>query len=385
MARLRDDEPPDVGADTLTLYDSRFGKPRTTEWRAYYPSGGEAERVIWQAQRGELAVFGAAPGRPLTVLLPEQASQWERALVHLLELQGELPDDHLRLFPAPDGRAHLQAVRVLLADLESAVAGQRQPSLFDTEVTGSRQGELSLLPDDGVEVHEAASTYVAERVEDLEAWLDARLDLSAEAFVFPSTSTMAELARERAGTTGPSADDVLMDWLDAETKIFEALERIDAERRLADASELDEQMAVFKSLQNRRASRRGYSLEHHVARLLQDHGIAFETQVETEAGHVADFILPSLAAYVDVSFPVERLRHVAAKSTVRERWRQILEEARRIPTKHLVTVDNGISKNARDAMSAAGVVLVMPAVVAAPYDDGRITTVTNFLQIVQVA
>lgn len=367
-----------MGADTLTLYDSRFGTPRTTEWRAYYPSGGEAERVIWQARQGDLAVFGAAPGRPLTILLPEQASQWERALVHLLELHGEVPDDRLRIFPTPDGRDHLQAVRVLLADIESAVAEQRQPSLFDTKVTDRSLGQLSLLPDDSVEVHESTSTYTAGTV-DLQGWLEARLDISPEAFVFPSTATMAELARERAGTTGPSADEAFMDWLEAETQIFEALERIDAERRLAAATGLDGQMEVFKSLQNRRASRRGYSLEHHVARLLQDHGIAFETQVETEPGHVADFILPSLAAYVDVSFPAGRLRHVAAKSTVRERWRQILEEAKRIPAKHLITLDSGISQSTRDGMAETGIVLVMPRVLAGPYDDQRIISLQEFM------
>ena len=52
---------------------------------------------------------------------------------------------------------------------------------------------------------------------------------------------------------------------------------------------------------------------------------------------------------------------LAAKTTVKDRWRQILNEADRIPRKHLLTLQDGVSENQFREMKAAAVQLVVPA------------------------
>lgn len=51
---------------------------------------------------------------------------------------------------------------------------------------------------------------------------------------------------------------------------------------------------------------------------------------------------------------------LAAKTTCKDRWRQILAEAKRIPKKHLFTLETAISKNQTDEMIAHQVQLVVP-------------------------
>jgi hypothetical protein len=51
---------------------------------------------------------------------------------------------------------------------------------------------------------------------------------------------------------------------------------------------------------------------------------------------------------------------LAAKTTCKDRWRQILNEADRIPAKHLLTLQEGVSEGQFREMNDAGVRLVVP-------------------------
>ena len=51
---------------------------------------------------------------------------------------------------------------------------------------------------------------------------------------------------------------------------------------------------------------------------------------------------------------------LGAKSTLKDRWRQVLSEALRIPEKHLLTLEPGISENQTDEMQAKKLQLVVP-------------------------
>lgn len=52
---------------------------------------------------------------------------------------------------------------------------------------------------------------------------------------------------------------------------------------------------------------------------------------------------------------------LAVKTTCRDRWRQILNEAERVPAKHLLTLQEGVSEAQFGEMTRAGVQLVVPA------------------------
>ena len=51
---------------------------------------------------------------------------------------------------------------------------------------------------------------------------------------------------------------------------------------------------------------------------------------------------------------------LAVKTTCRDRWRQILTEADRITTKHLLTLQEGVSEKQFQEMVGEGVQLVVP-------------------------
>lgn len=89
-------------------------------------------------------------------------------------------------------------------------------------------------------------------------------------------------------------------------------------------------------------------------------GIRYVRGAETENRNKPDFLFPGQAEYRDPDFPVERLFMLGAKSTLKDRWRQVLSEAQRIQEKHLLTLEPGISGNQTDEMRAKRLQLVVP-------------------------
>ena len=118
------------------------------------------------------------------------------------------------------------------------------------------------------------------------------------------------------------------------------------------------------TVMQRRKARSGRSLELHAKEIFGEEGLEegrdFSHQPRTEAGKRPDFVFPSQAYYEDPSFPTDRLRMLAVKTTCKDRWRQILNEADRIPRKHLLTLQEGVSEPQFREMTAAGVQLVVP-------------------------
>lgn len=58
--------------------------------------------------------------------------------------------------------------------------------------------------------------------------------------------------------------------------------------------------------------------------------IIYDAQPVTEGKKKPDFLFPSAVAYRDLTYPVSKLVTLAAKTTCKDRWRQILNEANRL-------------------------------------------------------
>ncbi|HBU23453.1 MAG TPA: restriction endonuclease [Chlorobaculum sp.] len=102
----------------------------------------------------------------------------------------------------------------------------------------------------------------------------------------------------------------------------------------------------------------------------------------SELGKQPDFIFPSAKNSHDGAFPSENLRMLAVKTTCKDRWRQVLNEANRIGKKHLLTVQQGISLNQFREMRAHDVQLVVPADIIKLYHKdirSEIMTLEGFL------
>ena len=137
-------------------------------------------------------------------------------------------------------------------------------------------------------------------------------------------------------------------------------ERISAGFGSGDHVDIDGFLKYSLQVQNRRKSRMGRSFEHHLEAVFRAIGLTFEVQVRTEQGNTADFLFPGNAAYHDPEFPADRLTMLAAKSSCKDRWRQVLPEAGRIWPKHLITLEPAISAAQLDQMRAERLQLVVP-------------------------
>ncbi len=186
---------------------------------------------------------------------------------------------------------------------------------------------------------------------------------------FPATSEMALAARKIYGALHPSplratpypSDRTLIKWIETEYEIFKRLEEhLYApvyRRAFPDCQTLIE---FSNSILNRRKSRAGKSLEHHLAAVFTEAGLKFSEQPVTEDNKKPDFLFPSASAYHNAAFPDSLLTFLGVKTTCKDRWRQILNEADRIPDKHLFTLQQGLSSNQLREMLHEHVRLVVP-------------------------
>lgn len=194
---------------------------------------------------------------------------------------------------------------------------------------------------------------------------------------FPSSDVMSSAARAisyvavlNKTITMTDPDKAILQWTDQEYKLFRALEQA----RYGDVvargfSTVDDFVALANQVLNRRKSRAGKSLEHHLAAIFNENHIQFTAQAVTEGNKRPDFIFPSEEAYHDFSFPVSKLTSLAAKTTCKDRWRQILNEADRLRDgrKYLCTLQQGISSMQMDEMEAEKVTLVVPKAYISTY------------------
>lgn len=187
---------------------------------------------------------------------------------------------------------------------------------------------------------------------------------------FPDSFRMSEAARSISSrvynhdeyiTTKP--DEKLLEWTRTEYNLFRALEQARYGEIIRQGfTSTDEFIRVAAQVLNRRKARAGKSLENHLSAIFDANGLTYSSQARTEGSKRPDFVFPSESAYHDSSFPVSKIITLAAKTTCKDRWRQILNEADRLKgrTKYLCTLQPGISVQQLDEMAAENVQLIVP-------------------------
>lgn len=208
---------------------------------------------------------------------------------------------------------------------------------------------------------------------DARCWIDPDDLPAAWLASYPSGEEVVRKAVEMMPPTDGTPDMRLIERRSCEFDIFRSLEEaVELPRIRAGFSDLPSFIGHANTVLQRRKSRSGRSLELHLMAIFQEEslkeGTHFSYQAVSEAGKRPDFLFPSEAAYSDLRFPSSRLRMLAVKTTCRDRWRQILSEADRIGTKHLLTLQEGVSPTQYREMRHAGVRLVVPASVRRAYD-----------------
>jgi type II restriction enzyme len=186
---------------------------------------------------------------------------------------------------------------------------------------------------------------------------------------FPSTVELATNARKcyngiysvTPQIIKSNPDNEIIGWLDAEFQLFKAIENTRYSTRIQTLfASVEELIETANTILNRRKSRAGKSLEHHLSEIFSTFELSFATQAITEDKKKPDFLFPNTEAYFNPQFDENKLVFLASKTTCKDRWRQILNEADRIKTKHLFTLQQGISGNQLTEMYKYNVCLVVP-------------------------
>ena len=212
---------------------------------------------------------------------------------------------------------------------------------------------------------------------------------------FPQTSEMGKMAQElfnklnRINTESicQSPDKILLNWYDTELSMFRSLEEKVYKpiytKPFADCQSLIE---FSNKILNRRKSRAGKSLEHHLSAIFTAKELMFEEQAVTENNKKPDFLFPNSICYHNFEFPAEDLTVLGAKTTCKDRWRQVINEADRVDEKFLFTLQQGISKNQLKEMADEKVKLVVPQSHIDSYPEEyreSLNTLSGFIEIVK--
>ncbi|WP_290379443.1 type II restriction endonuclease [uncultured Muribaculum sp.] len=211
---------------------------------------------------------------------------------------------------------------------------------------------------------------------------------------FPETKKMAQLAREIYNKSNKITDiDIcinpdlqLLKWIDTEYNLFRNFEeKVYAPIYSVPFTNCQELINFSNSILNRRKSRAGKSLEHHLS-IFTINKLEYEEQVITEDNKKPDFIFPNGESYHNICFPTDQLVFLGVKTTCKDRWRQILNEANRIETKYLFTLQQGISKNQLKEMKHEHIKLVVPTSYIKFFNNefqSEIETLNSFINIVK--
>ncbi len=186
---------------------------------------------------------------------------------------------------------------------------------------------------------------------------------------FPETRQMALGARECYNKAyditdlsfKKRPDEILLSWIETEYSLFKFMEeKIYADVISKPFNNVDSFVQMANEVLNRRKSRAGKSLEHHLSEIFVRNELIFEEQAITEDKKKPDFLFPNAECYHNLQFPTEDLVVLGAKTTCKDRWRQVLTEADRVEEKYLFTLQQAISKNQLKEMHDSNLKLVVP-------------------------
>lgn len=315
---LNDDDPEPLKEELwLSWYDTRRRQEhRSAEYRLYFP-----DNIVTDcATEKDLLILGVRPDGSLMAIIAEGGSTIERQLLWLFGAADLLHPGYSVKAEIETGQTRLEfASRYILEQL-------------------------------GVEVEQDAPNFLDEMLERFGGG-------------FPSTRMFSAYTRETLGDFDPCVDPdtAILVMMEREEVLFRTLERQLIGGQLRNGfQEVEDFLKFSLSVQNRRKSRAGSALENHLEYLFALLGLRGDRAPVTEGKARPDFLFPGAAAYHDPDFPAEYLTMLAAKSSCKDRWRQVLVEADRIAEKHLLTLEPSISAGQTGEMRQRRLQLVVP-------------------------
>lgn len=334
---LTDDDPEPLVEDAYLTYGDRrtgtfykaTGKPRS-EYRLYFPT----TNISLNSCEGDLLVIAKKRDDDLLVIVAENGSNIARQIEWLFGLS-------TLTHPGFSVRSELETEQDRIAFAASLV-----------------------LENIGIVVESPSDSHLDQMLKHFPKGFPTTRDFSSYA---RSTLTDIQL--------GDDPDAVLMAWMEREEILFRTFERYLIAERLSKGFapegdrgvDTDGFLQFSLSVQNRRKSRVGLAFENHLEEIFKGNKIRYKRGVVTENRCKPDFLFPGITEYRNPDFEPLNLTMLGVKSTCKDRWRQILSEAARIPAKHLLTLQPSISENQTREMMEERVQLVVPASLHATY------------------
>ena len=194
------------------------------------------------------------------------------------------------------------------------------------------------------------SEFVSEEWSNLpDRWLQA----------MPTGAELAEyIMHEVKPYSGETVDSLLVRRVRAEYRLFRHLEsKLFSRQTKHGFANLETFLELAKKLVNSRASRAGRSLELAVRLAFDENQVHYSWQPQIGEGSIPDFIFPSTEKYLSRR---SNLGHLAVKRTLKERWRGVLQEAKWVRQKNLLTLDTNLSPSQLLEITNEGIRLVIP-------------------------
>lgn len=329
----------------VTWYDARLNHATRSEYRLYY----QTTSVSSEAREGDTLFIGQRPDGSLIIIVAQCGASIEAQLRWLFNIQ-------------------------------------------DSETDGFTTGNVESVSQDDFSVRfilDELGIDIQESEEDV-------LDHLLVAFdgKIPATSEFSEFARSTITDVSPidDPDGALTAWLIQEEKLFKRMEYFQVANRIEEGfskngeTDVEGFLQFSLSVQNRRKSRAGHAFEHHIEAILKAHEVRYVRGETTENRSKPDFLFPGIAEYRDPEYNEAALTMLGAKTTCKDRWRQVLTEAARLEHKHLLTIEPAISVTQTDEMNSHKLQLVVPKSIQSTFQPRQQTwllDVSEFIALVK--
>lgn len=330
MAYIRGEDDIEFCEDVVTWYDSRRKvSHRSAEYRLYYKDNS----VTGLLREGDFFLIAKKKDGSLILIFTPPDSSAEHQLRHLFGIPS--PGEKFRAAEMPE-QTLILPLKLLLEELGIAAFNEEHAE-NDLDIV------LRKFPDR-----------------------------------FPKTSEFSALARELSDFDArQDPDRALVGWMEREEALFRAYERHIVQLRLRDGfgpngDDVDEFISFSLSVQNRRKSRVGHAFENHLGNVFEKNGLKFEKgggRRVTENNAKPDFLFPDFDSYHNNSIPRDSIFLLGAKTTCKDRWRQVLAEGDKLEKKYLATLEPSISTRQTSEMDSKRLQLVVPSEVHATFTD----------------
>ena len=357
---------------TASWYDSRRNNPnRSAEWRLYYPAA--AELIEIRCGVGDLMIIGLRNDQTLAAMLMTGDSSSEIAVRNALGI-GHVP---------PRGRGKVRWIESTCEDvgLNAAETMELLNASFEASAVPGSKAPLPVPTMDF-----SSDNFIGPIVDELLGrWPDK----------LGSCNEVVNLIIKHAGFTSAIAkeepDRVLQRWLELaeasyriwEKDVFERfLGPLRWDKKVGDLQLAERVSEKWMSFRQSRVSRAGLVMECFLDSIFAAWNLRYDWGPRMSDGRRPDFLFPGKDEYENEEFPPQNLRLLGAKTSMKERWRQILAEGDRVASKHGITRDDAITPATFEQMQSMGFTVVMPESVVSSYKHvpSNLVTLHSFLK-----